>query len=646
MEDKNKKVFETGLEWLANQIVQNEFAIAKSNQEADWMDFESAIDMLEMKRNEKDYDWASDVFIPEFPSIVLSDAAGWVSQYFQSRDFADVYLEGDRPQDEKVCKATKKLINKSLNNQGIHYYQKFVRMRMINALAGYVWLKCWWDFKAVNVQDGEEEVELEIDISGKPIKDRLTQTPLTQLKPRFKEKIIVDRFNFDVIDPRNVFTDNKYCYSAQEKDWVIIRSQTTYEDLVTKQEENAYFNLKKVCHLNKGSANETDTSKETSNKDDQWQWTTREPYGYFDLLERFGKEWAVVKTRDAAGRPLTIEPGTDQSGDILDDAELLEVITAVVVKGSNSVVIRFQPTPFIDADGIPYKPLIRGLCYVHPTKDVGMSTGKYLREQQKAINDTFNRSQDRVALATTPTFKGRKYSLEDNDTLYIEPEHIIELDDPTGDLVPLEISENIEGALAQINMLSMGMQKIEPSPVMVPPGKGKATATAVANVQNNVNARASYKNMTVEFTLLTELYNMLIQMANMFMHEETAKEILGQDVYYFDPRTDYTYEPVSSNIELENNKYKKIQMIDQLIGRIVNVQNPKVPAIINKLLSMVFRYLGEEFQEFERVMLDEDQGAKPGGKAPKDAKEAPTSNGQGFDMSNAEQATRSMSQGA
>lgn len=641
-------------EIVAKIIVDNEYATSKNNQSASWADFESVLDMFEMKRTEKNYEWLSDIFLPELPSMILTDASNWANQYFQSRDFVDVYLEGDTPEDKSNAKAVKKLINKTLNNRDLCYYQKYMRMRLINAMAGYVYLKCWWEYVDEDVVTGYEEKILDVDTFGNEITDSALQTPAIEQVPLHTKKIITDKFNFDVVDPRNVFTDNKYVYSIQEKDWIIIRSEMSYDELKTSEKKNGYINLDKLLEI-QSSNDETDTSKETYNKDDgQTKLITPTSIKYYDILERFGKFWCLVKKRD--GAPTKIEIGLDDTGKPLPKAELIETIITVAISGNSSQLIRFQANPFLDKLGKPFRPLIRGLCYVHPTKDTGMSSGKYLKEAQVAINDTFNRSQDRVNLATLPTLMGRRYSLEGNDSVYIEPEHIILLDDPKNDLTTLPISDDIQGALNQIGMLQSGMQKVEsifPTTMGELPGKASTTATAIAGAEQRGNARSNYKSLTFEFTCLTELYNMLIIMTNRFMRPETALKIMGEDAYNFSPVPDYTFVPVSSNIEMEHNKYQKIKMIDQLIGRLVNVPNPKTPVLINKLVSMAFEYLGQDYQDFSKMLLDEsvpppmEQGQQGGG-APQQVSNMPEqamSNQNGVPQSGQEQMSREMSGG-
>jgi len=145
------------------------------------------------------------------------------------------------------------------------------------------------------------------------------------------------------------------------------------------------------------------------------------------------------------------------------------------------------------------------------------------------------------------------------------------------------------------------------------PEQASTTATAVAGAETRSNIRANYKSLTFEFTFLLEFYSIILQMFYQFAELATAEKILGEDAEYFDPDADYTYSPVSSSIEQEYSKKAKIQLIDQIIGRLVAYPNPKTSVIINKLMSKVFEYLGDEFPQYSKFLLDETVSPTEGG---------------------------------
>jgi hypothetical protein len=638
--------YDTNIEsYIAKNIADDEFIVAEGNQQSKINDFESAIDMLECERSDKDYDWMSDIFIPEFPSIIMTDASLWVNQYFQNRDFVSVFLEGDAETDQPKCNAVKKVINKTLNVKGVYHYQKYVRARLINALCGEVYVVCWWQKDELDAIVGynEQEKGLGIDVDGNEMVDPTQQEEQTQVirEPVFGKKIKADHFNYDVIDPRNVFTDDQYCYSIQDKDWVIIRSEKTYNMLKADEEKNGYFNLDIVKKYAETAS--TPTARTIAEPDGGAPFD-KTNIKWFDVLERFGKYWSIVKARDDDGNPTEITPGVDENGRISTEAELVETLITIANIDNNRTLIRYQATPFIDANGYPFKPIIRGLCYIHPTKDKGLSDGKYMSEIQKGINDTFNMSNDRVKLATLPTFKGRKYALEDNDTVFIEPEHVIELENPETDLMELVVRDDVSGAMNQIGMLKgQGNQVTSIYPTTMGNETSRAeTATAISATEGRTNMRANYKSLTFEYTFLTEMYWMLLQMFYRFASEQTATKIMGEDGQYFDPVGDYTYKPVTSSIELEYNKMNKIRLWDSVLSRIANVPNPNVYKAINFVLGKVAELMGEEYSTINKLMMDE--GAPPPtgpGREPAAGDGmGNASNEQGIPMGGAEQALR------
>lgn len=590
-------------------VVCDEVDTSKRNDDVDNSEFESLIDMLECKRTEKDYEWMSDNFIPEFPSIVLTDASDWANQYFQTRSFVEVKLEGDNVEDKVKCEAAKLLINKTLNNREIYHYHKYIRARHINALKGNVYLLCWWEKKKTTEQVGVDNVPIQkdYDMDGNPMVDPSVQMPAIEYteEPRYETKIVYDRFNYDVIDPRNVFSDSKYCYSVQDKDWVTVRSEKTLEMLKAAEESNGYINLDKLVDIVKVKE-KTETSSNSYNKDNDKAEFEKTPLTYMDVYERFGKFWCKVIEKDEDGTPLVVEPGYDSDMLPLKDAELVETICTIAVKGNTKQMIRFQVSPFKDSRGRFYKPLVRGWCYIHPTKDTGLSDGKYMRELQVAINDTFNMSNDRVKLATLPTMKGRKYSLMNNDTIYFEPEHVMELEDPK-DIEEFVINPDVSSAMGQIGLLSNYMQQVSakfPTTMGELPERASTTATAINETGQRSNLRNNYKSLTVEYTYLVEFYWLILQMTSQFMEEETAIKVFGDKIKDFDPESDYTYSPVTSSIELEQNKFRKLQIIDQFIGRVANIPNPNTPKLLNYLMSKAFELFGDEFPEYKSFLLD------------------------------------------
>jgi hypothetical protein len=588
----------------------------------------------------------SDIFIPEFASVMLTDASDWANQYFTTRDFVEVKLDNENKDSERKAQAAKRLINQTLNIRELYHYHKYMRARHINSIVGQVYILCWWDKETKSEYVGDKEVQYEtgLDTDGNPMMSE-TQMPAYEImqEPQYATTIVKDHFNYDVLDPRNVFVDNKYTYNIRDKDWVIIRSEKTLGGLMGDKATHGYFDLDKVAEL--FSEGETETARETYNSDTNYHFTYYKNINrYIDTYERYGKYPVIVKTRDDNNNPIEVEPAIDENGNIdYDKAEMVECIITIAGVNGSYQLIRFQPTPFMDAYGKPYKPIIRGWCYIHPTKDVGLSDGKYMRELQIALNDTFNMNNDRTTLATIPTLKGRRQSVMDNDTVYVAPGNIMELDSPE-DVIELQIRDNSQGAMNQIQMIRNYMHQVSarfPTAMGELPGKASTSATAINETGQRANTRANYKSLTVEYTFLVDLYWMILQMANQFMEEETAKGVLGEYIMDFDPRADYTYSPVTSSIEQEYSKYRKLQLIDSFIAKLSKIPNPNVMKTINYLLIEAFKLFGNEFPQFKDFLLDEN--APPptdDGQFTQGAGGSPVQNQSGAPMSGAEIETR------
>ena len=183
------------------------------------------------------------------------------------------------------------------------------------------------------------------------------------------------------------------------------------------------------------------------------------------------------------------------------------MIMTFVKSGGTKKLIGFhsaRKAGFVDSDGNTYRPLIRGLCYIHPSLDKGVGDGKYAREVQKAIDDTFNVSNDRTMLATLPTLKGKKYVTEDTDSIYMEPGHVMELEN-TDDVQEMIIQDNTQAAMGQLALLFRKMDQataIFPTTMGDVPGESTTTATAVAGATAMSGRRGNYKAMTFEHTAL------------------------------------------------------------------------------------------------------------------------------------------------
>ena len=635
---------------LADQVIVGEVQVAEENQQYTNDDFEQYISLLDSERRERKYDWMSDIRIPEFASHMLTQSSIDVAQYFQTRDFVEVYLE-DESDEAKACSdATKELLNRTLNRKNLYHYLKFVRAKAINNLCGRVYLKCWWEQSTrQDVVDWETRYEeLDVDDYGNQLisPEQVAAVRATQV-PVMGEVPVIDQFNYDVWDQRNVFTDNSYVYSLQQKQWVTFRSEMTLSEIKAQAGANGYFNLDRLEEL--GPPNKTKFQSEAADKDLSSNPVNSAIEKPFDIYERYGSFWTVVKyNEDGELMYGTERIGLDQEGKPLEKAELHEVIVTVAANDSKRVLIGFKLCPYIDANGKPYRPVIRGLCYVNLVEDGGVGDGKYTKELQIGIDDTFNVSQDRTMLATLPTLKTAKHNIEDNSTLYFEPGHAMEFTKDPDEISEFKISDNIQGALAQISFLMDKMQQVDSvqPPSMGETGAASTTATAYAGASYATGERANYKSLTFENTALTELYWMVQQMTWQFAKPETGYRLMGEKVYDFDPALDYYYKPLSQSIEPEYSKLAKRKEWTTLFGYAAQMAqiHPDGIKMVNYIFGQIAMLMGDEHANFANKFLNEavpavQEGGGAGAMMPS-VSAAPVSNQNLIPMSGTEMGTR------
>jgi hypothetical protein len=424
---------------------------------------------------------------------------------------------------------------------------------------------------------------------------------------------------------------------------VYVRFEKTLSELQAEAETHGYVNLDELEKLTPPGETETQAAYKRSDTDTFEADVSSKPNKPYDIIAVYTKDWVVVtKRQDHTEEPLEATPGYDNFGKVKPKAELQEVCMAFAQSGTTNVLIQYHLTPYVSSSGEPYRPLIRGVCFTHPTRDGGMGEGKMARELQSAINDTFNISNDRVKLATMPVIVTERYGDEDEE-YDIYPGANLKVN-PGGKIDSLKIGADVSGALSQISMLKNGMQQVfavYPTTMGNLPSESSTTATAIVGAESRTSARSNFSSLTAEHTLWTELYWMILQMTGKFAHPETGKKLMGDKVYDFDPNADYIYKPITQTIETESSKGNKIKMLQSTLGYIAQIPNPNTPKLINKMLSKMFILLGDEYEDFKGSLLDEQVPImQPGGNGQATPMEMPVSNQSGVPMTSTEQAVR------
>jgi len=631
--------FDKDVETYLCDMVSGEVEAGKSNRDHETGIFENVVDMFEGKRPVKDYEWYSNLSLKEATSILLTDTSSAVNQYFQSRDFVEVKLEGDDSEDIPKSRAAKRCINKTLNNRRLHHYLKFTKSKNVNNMASHVYALCQWE-QDVEIHQTGVDIEWQegnVDESGYPAWQKVP-------KPIYNEFIKTDQFNYDVYDPRNVFVSEEYTYTIQDKKWITFRSEQSYEDLKALESQNGYINLDIIKELTKPS--DTKTESESYHKGNIKNKNKKSPIKKMDLYLRFGKVWAVVEAKTADGLISNIKPGVNSDGTVLDDAVLVEAIVGTVVLGSTKILVRFDPTPYIDSKGRPYRPIVRGICYPHPTKDTGLGEGDLLLDMNAGLDDAFNLMFDKAKLATIPVTVSEKFAAEDNDSIYFEPGHNIAIEGGKNSIDMMDVKAELDGMLAMHSMMKNSTDQVVstfPNTMGDMSGqKASQTATAFSGTEARASLRQNYKSLTFEYTFLTEFYWIILQMVWRFAKPKTAAKLMGEDVYSFDPDADYTYTPVSASIETENSKFRKVQLYQQLMATAMGFPNKNTPMVMNILWEMILDTLGPDVNRLKKVGFDESKESQllamqgSGGPGSQPSLDGGTSNQSGNPMSEGE----------
>jgi hypothetical protein len=183
----------------------------------------------------------------------------------------------------------------------------------------------------------------------------------------------------------------------------------------------------------------------------------------------------------------------------------------------------------------------------------------------------------------------------------------MEVMDPSKDIKEFRISDDVSGILNMVGIFKKEGQTasaIYPTTMGELPEQSSTTATAVAGAELRTNTRSNYKSLTYEYTFLIDLYWMILQMTYQFATQETAFKLMGDHAPFFDPDQQYTFTPVSSNIEMEYNKHKKIGFYDQALGRLAGALQvaPDLLPVMAHMLRRQLELLGDDYPVIAKMI--------------------------------------------
>ena len=593
------------LDWLSR-----EFAVAKRNMAPFHTAFQEYNDMIHCIRDKKN-DYEPDIYLPEFAARLLTQIGNFVSQYFSSRDFVEARVNSDDPMDVAEGKASKKLLNILLGEKDAHYFHKLCRLLMFVNPGGFGIIKGGYDQQVEQIITGYNDVtEYARDDNGDLLAedgviytDPYSQSPMSVVTPQpiYADKVVRDRPVFDVYPIQNVYYDQKYAYSMQDKEYVYFETEMTLDALMADQDRMGYFNLKRLKEMEKGP------DAQEGDKPHSQEGTAEEPEvkvsPVYQILERWGKWPMIVTARDEQGKPIDYKPGMDKNGEINPEAENVEGILTYVCESTEKTpveLIRFQASPH------SRRPMARFLCYIDAAKDSGFGDGETSKELQIAANDTFNLNAYRTEMATKLAFKGKRWATID-ENINIRPDKVTFVEN-IDDLVQWEIKDDIQGGMYQLGVIA---NRMDDAMATGPNQRGmggerRETATVGAIMDRRADIRMSLKTTTLEWVGFTEFYDMMLTLCNDFMLPQTLASILGPDMYAYNPDREDKFEPVSQALETEESKSFKVKMWDQILGRVVALQNAKTPMVVNYIIGQVLELMGGSFKHFKKFMFNED----------------------------------------
>jgi hypothetical protein len=536
---------------------------------------------------------------------MLTQSAIEAGLYFKTHDFVEVYVGNDDEVSIRAAKVNKDLINHALNRRDLWFYQKYMRAVNMKNICGVAYFRCWWEQETKQEKVGSREVPERVgsDPEGNSV-ERMVEEDVEM------EIILKDQFNFDVVDPRDVFTDTSYAYSLQEKKWVILRFNATIDELEANADTMEYFNLDKLEDTmtppKVGAKGDKTTHHGLDNKTE----APTTPLKNWTILQRLGKHWVMVKERDEKGNVVDVRCGIDTNGKKKKGAELHEMVITFAVNDYNRVLIGYNPSRCIDSKGNPYRPITRALCYIHPAKDDGMGDGKCLKELQVGINDTINMENDRTKLHTIPIMQGNQHDITDNESLEWKPGAFWQTESGNV-LTEVQVGGDVNGALQQIVMYKNAMQQAsgisaETQSKLAAP---TTTATATANQMQRSDTRSNYRTLTMENTALSDLYWFITQMTAQHMKQATAMELLAQDARFFNPYLDYTYKPLSASLNDDASRQAKVQNWISILGYVAN--DPERRAAVDYILGEVASLMGKEYEGFHSKFFADTQAPPP-----------------------------------
>lgn len=525
--------------------------------------YEVLYKMLRGERPEKQYDWQSNIVINKVFQVI------WTAiPYLMQKIFGADPIIGIGSFDKKGAWQREKLLQfwYTMNHRKCQpFYTTVVSVLLRGLLNGTALVKKTW-YQELKTKEVEEQVEVPMvmDEAGNEIETEPHNT---------KKKISIPIYDF----PKNEVVNNK----DVRFDWMLQPGQRVSDgrfvthrvitDIQTLKDAKLYENIDGITPS--GGKLEEDHA-DLKSMDGQDSVPKSDFYTDIEIYERVG---------------LLPVKKVDGGWEYDEDGEMKQMVATIALASSEDdenkyKLIRFKPNKYNEINYIDVQ------IYLDPERWQSIGVVEPFKDIQTALNDNMNAMFDEIWQNLMPPVVVDKHGMWDWDTMIYAPQQKwLTGGSPRESLYFKEPSNITQDAWQKHVLLD---SEIQLSSAVTPPmqgaGKEKAATTNILNAQMSAG-KLDFVLKMVETTFLIPNAQMDIRFARKFAHPLSAPLLLGEPFQWGGPEDFYKYHPAASSVKLEHQKQQEIQEDIQLIQVLMNINNPKTPAVVNMLLQNILR---------------------------------------------------------
>lgn len=524
--------------------------------------YEDLYKMLRGQRPDKQYDWQSNVVINKVFQVI------WTAiPYLMQKIFGANPIIGIGSIDKKGAYQRSRLLEfwYTMNHRKCQpFYTTMVMWTLRGLLNGVGVLKKTW-YQELKTKSLEEQVEVPMVMDE--LGNEIETEPHTT-----KKKISVPICDF----PKNEIVNNKDI----RFDWALKPGERigdgrfvihrTITDLNELKKSKLYENLDDIVP---GSGKLEEDHADLKSLDGQDTMPKSDFYTDIEIYERQGL------------LPVTSKDGKYEYDEDGDQKQMVcTVALASVDDQKKYTVIRLKPNPYGEIGYIDMQ------IYYDPERWQSIGAIEPFKDIQSAMNDNINAMFDEIWQNLMPPVVVDKNALWDWDTMIYAPQQRwLTSGNPRESILFKEPSKITSDAWQKHVLFDSEIQLTSAvTPPMQGAGREKAATTNILNAQMSAG-KLDFVLKMIETTALIPNAQMDIRFAKKFAHKLTAFKILGEPFQFGGPDDFYKYIPAASSVKLEHQKEREIQEDIQMIQVLMNINNPKTPAVVNMLLQNILR---------------------------------------------------------